>query len=123
MTPHDFGDGIGPVHAHQHANGGGWVADTANVDATAYVGPNARVCGDAWVKTSTDYLTLGPIGSRESFLTWTRSDNSICTGCFRGTVAEFLRAVKETHGDNYHAKAYRAAVRFIRAYAKQEDAQ
>ena len=32
-----------------HANGGGWIADTATVDATAYVGPNARVLGEAKV--------------------------------------------------------------------------
>jgi len=25
MTTHDFQDGNGPVPAHQHANGGGWV--------------------------------------------------------------------------------------------------
>jgi hypothetical protein len=29
----------------RHANGGGWVADGANVAATAYVGPHARVLG------------------------------------------------------------------------------
>jgi hypothetical protein len=52
---YDFGDGKGPVPAHQHVNGGGWVADTATVVDPAYVGPNARVFGkarvfgDAWV--------------------------------------------------------------------------
>ena len=33
----DFDDGNGPVPAHKHPNGGGWVADTATVDETAYV--------------------------------------------------------------------------------------
>ena len=28
---------------HRHTNGGGWVAEGARVDSTAYVGPNARV--------------------------------------------------------------------------------
>ena len=48
---HDFGEG--PVPARQHVRGGGWVAETAVVDATAYVGPgaevfdNARVSGNA----------------------------------------------------------------------------
>ena len=32
---------------HQHSNGGGWVANTALVDATAYVGPDAQVYGNA----------------------------------------------------------------------------
>ena len=47
MTTFDFGDG--PVAAHRHPNGGGWVADTAFVAETAYVGPDARVSDTAMV--------------------------------------------------------------------------
>ena len=141
MTTFDFG--FGPVPAHQHPNGRGWVADTAHVDDSAYIGPDARVFGGARVygdarvfggaqvsggaqvyggaklAKSSDYLLIGPIGSRAAFMTWTRSDNCIATGCFRGTIKEFLAAVRETHGDNEHAQAYRAAVEFIRAMEKQ----
>ena len=46
-TTFDFG--YGPVPAHQHANGGGWVAETAYVADTAYVGSRAQVYGEAWV--------------------------------------------------------------------------
>ena len=134
MTTFDFG--YGPVPAHLHPHGGGWVADTAHVDDSAYVGPNARVSGNALVSgdarvygdaqvygnatiaKSSDYLLIGPIGSRADFMTWTRSDNCIATGCFRGTIEEFLAAVRETHGDNEHTQAYRAAVKFIRAMEK-----
>ncbi len=35
----------------QHANGGGWKATTATVDATAYVGPNALVLNSAQVRS------------------------------------------------------------------------
>jgi carbonic anhydrase/acetyltransferase-like protein (isoleucine patch superfamily) len=45
----DFQDGRGPVPAHKHPNGGGWVADTATVSDTAYVGPDAWVSGNAQV--------------------------------------------------------------------------
>ena len=141
MTTFDFG--FGPVPAHQHPNGRGWVADTAHVDDSAYIGPDAQVSGGAQVSgdaqvsggarvsgdarvyggaklaKSSDYLLIGPIGSRAAFMTWTRSDNCIATGCFRGTIKEFLAAVRETHGDNEHAQAYRAAVEFIRAMEKQ----
>ena len=60
-TTHDFNDGCGPVPAHVHSNGGGWVADTATVSESAFVGPeakvygravvtgDAKVSGDAWV--------------------------------------------------------------------------
>ena len=43
METFDFKDGNGPVRAHKHVNGGGWVANTANVSETAFVGPNARI--------------------------------------------------------------------------------
>jgi hypothetical protein len=46
---HDFNDGYGPVPAHRHSNGGGWVAYSAKVDASAYVGPDAWVYGNARV--------------------------------------------------------------------------
>jgi hypothetical protein len=45
----DFGDGNGPVPAHRHPNGLGWVADTAEVAITAHVGPDAMVYGEARV--------------------------------------------------------------------------
>ena len=46
-----FDFGKGPVPAHKHLWGGGWVADTAHVDERVYVGPDAcvyefaKVCG------------------------------------------------------------------------------
>jgi UDP-3-O-[3-hydroxymyristoyl] glucosamine N-acyltransferase len=49
---YDFGDGRGPVPAHQHANGGGWVAHTATVHSTVYVGPNARISDTARISGS-----------------------------------------------------------------------
>jgi hypothetical protein len=45
----DFQDGNGPVPAHQHSDGGGWVADTAYVDDSVYVGPDALVFDSARV--------------------------------------------------------------------------
>ncbi len=41
MPTYDFGNG--PVSAHQHLNGGGWVADTAYVSDSVLIGPNALV--------------------------------------------------------------------------------
>ena len=53
---HDFETGEGPVPAHRHPRGGGWVADTATVASTAFVGPNAAVFDRAQVleKASVD---------------------------------------------------------------------
>ena len=43
MTTYDFG--AGPVPAHQHPNGGGWVAESATVSDAVFIGPQARVAG------------------------------------------------------------------------------
>lgn len=50
-TPkHDFKDGLGRVFAHRHANGNGWVADTAQVEEKVYVGARAQVYNYARVR-------------------------------------------------------------------------
>ena len=45
MTDYDFADGKGSVPAHRHINPdgsvGGWVADTATVADTVYIGEDA----------------------------------------------------------------------------------
>jgi carbonic anhydrase/acetyltransferase-like protein (isoleucine patch superfamily) len=46
---HEYDFGNGPIPAHQHPRGGGWVADTATVDDTCFVGPYARVFDNAYV--------------------------------------------------------------------------
>jgi hypothetical protein len=57
MTTFDFGDG--PVAAHRHPNGGGWVADTATVADTAYVGPGRSWYMITLVVTFGCPITLG----------------------------------------------------------------
>ena len=59
---HDFGDGNGPVPAHHHPLGGGWVADSAHADDTAYIGKDACVFGNAVIKDEsliTDHAQVG----------------------------------------------------------------
>src|SRR3990167_11397539 len=50
-SQYDFNDGNGLVPACRHVNPngskGGWVADTAKVEATVYVWPDAAVFGNA----------------------------------------------------------------------------
>ncbi len=49
------------VAGHAHVNGGGFVADTAEVDDTVYVGKNAKVLGTSVVKGNaviTDYAVV-----------------------------------------------------------------
>lgn len=47
IDEYDFGNG--PVPAHRHPRGGGWVANTATVDDSCFIGPYARVFENAYV--------------------------------------------------------------------------
>jgi hypothetical protein len=51
-TPGDAGSGVATNGLIPHPNGGGWKATTAIVDATAYIGPNARVLNTAQVRNN-----------------------------------------------------------------------
>lgn len=48
------------------------------------------------------------MGSRNAQTTiyWLEDNIQVVCGCFKGTIDEFLLKVKETHGDNVHAKSY-----------------
>lgn len=50
---HDFKDGNGRVFAHKHIYGGGWVADSAKVADTVYVGRNCEIYNGAVVAGDT----------------------------------------------------------------------
>ena len=91
------------VPAHQHPNGGGWVADAAHVAAHVYVGPDARIRGGTieggtieggiiwggtirggtiWggtigggtIRHTRDLLVIGPVGSEDQHATLVRCD-------------------------------------------------
>jgi hypothetical protein len=102
------------VAMHQHAKGGGWVADTAHVDNNAYVGPDAWVGGSAQVGGRV--MTIWPIGSRGGTTTYCPDNTYVCCGCFNGDINEFAKKVKETHGDNEHAKDYALAIELFKRF-------
>jgi hypothetical protein len=64
-------------------------------------------------------LIVGPIGSRSDYLHAFITDGGIYikTGCFFGTIVQFIEAVTQTHKDNCHAQEYRAALALIEAHA------
>lgn len=107
--------------------GDAWVCDNANVCGNAEVYGNANVCGnakvcgdaevcgnaevygDAEVCGDADIATISGFGRKYRTTTFFRTnDNDIFVkcGCFFGTLDEFRKKVKETHGDNKYAKEY-----------------
>ena len=100
------------VRGHARVSGNAIVSENATVRGNAIVSGNATVRGYAIVFKTSHYLVIGPMGSRNGFTTFFRTNNlfiGVACGCFRGNVDEFVKKVKETHGDNKHAKTYLAA--------------
>jgi hypothetical protein len=96
MTTFDFQDGKGPVPAHQHSNGGGWVADTAKVYGNAKVS-DAKVSGDAIV-TST--LLTANRSDGYTFAIFKCQDDRIriSAGCRYFTIPEAIEHWNKTRG-------------------------
>lgn len=94
---------------------GGWIEKEENLtqDGNARVFGNARVSGNAEVSGNAHILVIGRVGSRNGFTTFFRDKNkeiSVVCGCFLGTIEEFKKKVKETHGtDTKFAKVYQMA--------------
>ena len=61
---------------------------------------------------------IGPTGSRCAYFTayLTNEGIKLRAGCFFGTVDEFTAKLSEEHGDNIHAKEYRAALDLIQCH-------
>lgn len=111
MTDFDFKDGKGLVPAHRHSHGGGWVANTADVAASAYVGPDAQVYGSAEVLGNV-LISAGSVkrGSynepptsivrSDGYTFVVQSDDSIVAGC-----RDFTKEQAYKHwGDTKHHK-------------------
>ena len=80
----------------------------------AYLRGGVRLIGDRPV------VQVGPIGSRSDWLVAYLTDGGIRidAGCQRQiTRAEFETRLANTHGDNQHAREYRAALAYIDAHA------
>ena len=61
-------------------------------------------------------IHISPIGSRGDATYFVQHADCIMvkTGCFWGSMDEFLAAVEKTHGENKHGRAYRAACELAR---------
>ena len=79
--------------------------------------------GGVYLYAARGIIRVGPLGSRgdELYAVAWEDGPRVKTGCFWGTAEEFLTAVGETHGDNKHARAYRAAAELIRVWAAAEE--
>ena len=89
------------------------VMGKALVADSACVAGEARVTGNARVMKSSDYITIGAIGSRDDTTTFYRGADGgiyVSCGCFSGSIDDFAAKVKEVHAGTKHEKTYLLAV-------------
>lgn len=93
------------------------------VDRRIRIPPGAFLADSVLIENSRDVLVLGPIGSRRDSLTASRSTKGLrlFTGCFDGTVEEFLTALHDNHGfDSQHGQDYLRALTYIEDHFHDE---
>ena len=99
------------------------VFDDAQVGGDAWVGGRTRLCGDARIFNNHHYWTSPQIGSRNDITTFYRSKDRrimVVCGCCHTDIEDFARRVKETHGDNQHARDYERAIQMAKIWIDLE---
>ena len=89
-----------------------WVNGDAIICGNTCVCTNARICDNAMVSSTNHILVIGPIGSRDDFITFyhdKENDITVRIGCFNGKIDKFLEKVSQTHGGSKHELTYQAA--------------
>lgn len=90
--------------------------DNFRVGDSVFGGIRCRF-NNARIDHTSEYITIARIGSRGDTLTAYRCADGkigVATGCFKGSIDEFVDAVKETHGDNTYGIQYLKAVELIK---------
>ena len=89
MTMFDFGSGPVPAHRHRNPDGteGGWVADTAIVEPTCFVGSDVKVSGNAMISGNAKVFGIADIKGEVGIF----GEVEITTGIYQGN--EWLQEV------------------------------
>lgn len=119
----DVGDKGGFVEKDDNLSDDAWVYGNAQVfgnaqvSGDAWVSGNARVFGDARVSDNNTHCGFDCFGSANrhthAYLTGDGSVEITC-GCFRGSIGEFERKVKETHAGTVFERQYMAVLALIK---------
>ena len=111
------------VYGDAQVCGKAQVSGNAQVGGDALVGGRTRLCGDARIFNNHHYWTSPRIGSRNDITTFYRSKDRrimVVCGCCHTDIEDFARRVKETHGDNQHARDYERAIQMAKIWIDLE---
>ena len=96
----------------------------AQVLGTTEVYAHTRLCSTALIQSTKDYITIGPIGSRNDYTTFAKSVNGdilVFCGCFSGSIRDFKKSVKKTHKIlNKYRQEYLRAIKIGKTHLNME---
>lgn len=104
----------------------------ANVSNKAVLSNIAKVSGDVIIvdgniDSESDFICVGPIGSRCAYTTYNLKSGTVCTGCFVGTLEEFEKQVISTYGadggEDTHYKSYKNLIEYFKTIPLRTTAQ
>ena len=84
---------------------------------------NLSQYGNAWVYGNEDYTTIKGFGRNCRNTTFFKSEDGdvkVVCGCFYGTLDEFRKKVKETHGDSKYATEYLMIADLMELHFKED---
>ena len=87
------------------------------VFANAHLEGKADVYGDAYIASDDDFCVFSKFGSVNRDTTFFKTLGRkvfVTCGCFKGTIEDFVKRVKETHGNNKFAEEYLAMVELVK---------
>lgn len=85
----------------------------AMIYGNVIIDKDVRIGSHGFIFSPNDYLVIGPIGSRNDYTTFYRTDEGIWVscGCFNGSVEEFeTQVVRKHNGTRYMEDYYYAAM-------------
>lgn len=103
--------------------GGAEIYGCAEIRGHAWVTGCVDICCNADISEDTHFLNIGPIGSRDSFVTFfiTREKEIfVSCGCFEGNIDEFEKAVEAEHVGTKHEKTYKLAIKLAKEQLELE---
>lgn len=138
-----YGDAYvyGNAEMHDYCEAGGVcdINDNAKIFGDTFVLGNVEIHGNAKVKDAymqfldmdiclnavingeNDYCCINGFGHENRTTTFYRLENGdigVSCGCFSGTLKEFKKKVRKTHGHNKYAKQYMTAIKLVKLKLK-----
>jgi tetrahydrodipicolinate N-succinyltransferase len=104
------------VFNNAQVSGNARVSGGARISGDSRVSGGAHVSGDARVGATSDWLSIGPVGSRDDVWTAYRTVDGIecSTGCFIGSLDKFRDCVLAIYPDGHlHRVSYLAAIQLV----------